>query len=63
MKESGKIIYNYDDPTKFGMDKRQVEEQVPNVDAYMVNTNLDNDNAWQGGAAEYKDSQGWGQWQ
>lgn len=61
MKGFGKIICNYDDSTEFGIDERQVEEQVPNVDAYMVDTHIDDDNAWQGGVAEYEDPQGQGQ--
>lgn len=46
MKGSCKIIYNYDDSTKFGIDERQVEEQALDIDANMVDTQLDNDNAW-----------------
>lgn len=63
MKGSGKIIYNYNDLTEFGIDERQIEEQVPNMDADMVDTHIDDDNAWQGGANKYEDPQGWSQWQ
>ncbi|KAI5387081.1 hypothetical protein KIW84_073293 [Lathyrus oleraceus] len=63
MKGSDRIICNYDDPAKFGIDDQQVEEQIPNVDVYMIDTHLDNDSDWKGGVIEHEDPQGWAQWQ
>lgn len=66
MKWSGKVIYNYDDPTEFGttfVDEQQVEEQAYNVDANMDDNHHDDDQDWQHVADEHEDPHGWSQWQ